>query len=28
VDEALDELAEALERHLDIAALARIAGLT
>ena len=28
VDEALDELAEALERHLDIAALARVAGLT
>jgi len=28
VDEALDELAEALARHLDVAAMARIAGLT
>ena len=28
VDEALDELADALARHLDITALARIAGLT
>lgn len=28
VDEALDELAEALERHLDIPALAAIAGIT